>query len=99
VTRDGKLVIDDPEIRQRLVKAINSYTAVYRKGCIPPDSVSRDDGGNNQAFLAETVLKTTNKSLPIPAALKVERSDDYSRARSRAVDGSGLRSQESRRTT
>jgi multiple sugar transport system substrate-binding protein len=32
VTRDGRLVIDDPEIRQRLVKAINSYTAVYLKG-------------------------------------------------------------------
>ena len=37
VTREGKLVIDDPEIRQRLVKAIDSYTAVYRKGCTPPD--------------------------------------------------------------
>ena len=60
VTRDGKLVIDDPEIRQRLVKAIDSYTAVYRKGCTPPDSVAWDDGGNNQAFLAQTVVMTTN---------------------------------------
>ena len=40
VTRDGRLVIDDPEIRQRLVKAIDSYTAIYRKGCTPPDSVT-----------------------------------------------------------
>jgi multiple sugar transport system substrate-binding protein len=31
VTRAGKLVIDDPEIRRRLVKAIDAYTAVYRK--------------------------------------------------------------------
>jgi multiple sugar transport system substrate-binding protein len=66
VTRDGKLVIDDPEIRQRLVKAMNRYTAIYRKGCTPPDSVTWDDGGNNQAFLAETVVMTTNKSLSIP---------------------------------
>ena len=28
VTTDGKLVIDDPEIRQRLIKAIDSYTAI-----------------------------------------------------------------------
>ena len=42
VTRDGRLVIDDPEIRQRLVKAIDSYTAIYRKGCTPPDSVTWD---------------------------------------------------------
>ena len=40
VTHDGKLVIDDPEIRQRLVKAIDSYTAVDRRGCTPPDSVT-----------------------------------------------------------
>jgi multiple sugar transport system substrate-binding protein len=66
VTRDGKLVIDDPEIRRRLVKAIDSYTAVYRKGCTPPDSVSWDDRGNNRAFLAQTVVMTTNNSLSIP---------------------------------
>ena len=40
VTRDGRLVIDDPEIRRRLIKAIDSYTAIYRKGCTPPDSVT-----------------------------------------------------------
>ena len=39
VTRDGRLVIDDPEVRRRLIKAIDSYTAIYRKGCTPPDSV------------------------------------------------------------
>jgi multiple sugar transport system substrate-binding protein len=77
VTRDGKLVIDDPEIRRRLVKAIDSYTAVYRKGCTPPDSVSWDDRGNNRAFLAETVVMTTNNTLSIPNALKHERPEDY----------------------
>ena len=77
VTRDGKLVIDDPEIRQRLIKAIDSYTAIYRKGCTPPDSVTWDDGGNNEAFLAQTVVMTPNYSLSIPNALKRERPDDY----------------------
>ena len=50
VSRDGRLVIDDPEIRQRLVKAIDSYTAIYRKGCTPPDSLTWADLGNNEAF-------------------------------------------------
>ena len=78
VTREGKLVIDDPEIRQRLVKAIDSYTAVYRKGCTPPDSVNWTDAGNNKAFLAQTVVMTPNLSLTIPGALKRERPGDYS---------------------
>ena len=37
VTPDGRLVIDDPEVRRRLIKAIDSYTAIYRKGCTPPE--------------------------------------------------------------
>ena len=48
VTRDGRLVIDDPEIRRQLVKAIASYTAIYRKGCTPPDSVTWNGYGNNR---------------------------------------------------
>ena len=36
VTPDGQLVLDSPEIRQRLVKAIDSYTAIYRKAVHRP---------------------------------------------------------------
>jgi multiple sugar transport system substrate-binding protein len=77
VTDDGRLVIDDPEIRAKLVEVIDSYTALYRKGCTPPDSVTWNDYGNNKAFLAQTVVMTTNNSLSIPNALKRERPDDY----------------------
>jgi multiple sugar transport system substrate-binding protein len=77
VTRDGKLVIDDPEIRRHLVKAIASYTAIYRKGCTPPASLTWGGGGNNEAFLAGNVVMTPNYSLSIPNALKSERPDDY----------------------
>jgi multiple sugar transport system substrate-binding protein len=52
VTRDGRLIIDDPEIRQKLVGVMDSYTAVYKKGCTPPDSVVWGNTG------------TTTRSLP-----------------------------------
>jgi multiple sugar transport system substrate-binding protein len=77
VTRDGRLVIDDPEVRRREIEAIGGYTAVYRKGCTPPDAVAWDNFSNNQAFLAERVMMTPNNSLSIPNALKRERPDDY----------------------
>jgi multiple sugar transport system substrate-binding protein len=77
VTREGKLVIDDPEIRRRLIRAMDSYTAIYRKGCIPPDAVAWDSRGNNQAFLAGAVVMTPNPSLSIPNALRAERPEDY----------------------
>jgi multiple sugar transport system substrate-binding protein len=79
VTDDGRLVIDDPEIRHKLVDTIDSYTALYRKGCTPPNSVSWGDIDNNKAFLAPAVVMTANMSLSIPNALKRERPDDYYR--------------------
>jgi multiple sugar transport system substrate-binding protein len=78
VTRDGELVIDDPEIRQRLIAAIEAYTAIYREGCTPPDSATWDSGAdNNERFLDQTVVMTVNESLSIPNALKSERPEDY----------------------
>jgi multiple sugar transport system substrate-binding protein len=77
VTSDGRLVIDEPEIRQALVEAIDSYTTIYRKGCTPPDSVTWADSGNNERFLAQAAVMTPNLSLSIPNALRRERPDDY----------------------
>jgi len=77
VTRDGQLIIDDPEVRRRLVKALDDYAAIYRKGCAPPGSVSWTNIDNNKAFLAQTVVMTLNESLSIPNALKEERPEDY----------------------
>jgi multiple sugar transport system substrate-binding protein len=80
VTRDGKLVVDDPEFRRKLIAVIDSYTTIYRNGCTPPDAVNWSSGdGNNNAFLAQTVVMTANESLSIPNALKLERPDDYLR--------------------
>jgi multiple sugar transport system substrate-binding protein len=77
VTPDGKLIIDDPTIRERLVRAIDSYTAVYRKGCTPPNSLTWGNIDNNQAFLSRAVVMTANDTLSIPNALKRDRSEDY----------------------
>jgi len=77
VTRDGKLIIDEPEIRRRLVEAIESYTAIYRKGCTPPGSATWGDIDNNRQFHAQAVVMTPNETLSIPNALKRDRPEDY----------------------
>jgi multiple sugar transport system substrate-binding protein len=77
VTDDGRLVVDDPEVRRRLIQAIDSYTAIYRKGCTPPDSIKWANRDNNQQFLAQNIVMTVNQTLSIPNVLKATRPDDY----------------------
>jgi multiple sugar transport system substrate-binding protein len=77
VTRDGRLVVDDPEVRRRLVQAIDGYTAIYRKGCTPPDSIDWANSDNNQQFLAQNIVMTPNMTLSIPNTLKATRPEDY----------------------
>jgi multiple sugar transport system substrate-binding protein len=77
VTREGRVVLDDPEVRRRLIRAMDGYTAIYRQGCTPPDAVTWSNIDNNEDFLAQRVMMTANQTLSVPNALKLERPDDY----------------------
>jgi multiple sugar transport system substrate-binding protein len=77
VTDDGRLVIDDPAVRRKLIEAIDDYTQIYRRGCTPPDSVNWDGYGNNEKFLAQTVVMTRNNTLSLVNTLKREKPEDY----------------------
>jgi multiple sugar transport system substrate-binding protein len=77
VDRDRRLQIDDPKIRAGMVKALEDYTLIWRKGCTPPDAIDWDGSGNNRAFLDQRVVMTANGSLSIPGALRTARPDDY----------------------
>jgi multiple sugar transport system substrate-binding protein len=74
---DRRPQLDDPAVLKRMVEALDAYTAIWRKGCTPPDSVNWTNIENNKAFLAQTVVMTANPSLSIPAALRTARPDDY----------------------
>ena len=75
--RDRRLQVDDPAVRAGIIRAVEAYTAIWRKGCTPPDSTSWTNVDNNKAFLAQTVVMTANTTLSIPGALRTARPDDY----------------------
>jgi multiple sugar transport system substrate-binding protein len=77
VSSEGRLVAEDPAVRERLVHTLADYTSIWRKGCTPPDALTWSDAGNNEAFVAQRVVMTMNQSLSIPNALRGARPDDY----------------------
>jgi multiple sugar transport system substrate-binding protein len=77
VTRDGKLVIDDPDVQAKLVTVLNELATIYRKSCTPPDSVNWNNPDNNKQFHAQRIVMTVNDTLSITNALRADRPDDY----------------------
>jgi multiple sugar transport system substrate-binding protein len=77
VLSDGRVLIDDPEVRDRLILAMASVTSIWRKGCTPPDSLRWSNLDNNKAFVAQRVVMTPNQTLSIPNTLRQDRPDDY----------------------
>jgi multiple sugar transport system substrate-binding protein len=67
VDDDGKLLVDDPKVRENLTKALKDYTDTYIKGCTPPSSTTWKDPDNNVAFHNRTIVMTHNFTISIAA--------------------------------
>jgi multiple sugar transport system substrate-binding protein len=67
VNDSGKLLVDDPAVKQGLINALTDYTSVYTKGCSPPSSTSWKDPDNNVAFHNKTTVLTHNATISIAA--------------------------------
>src|SRR5246127_3238168 len=67
VDDDGKLLVDDPKVRDGLIHALKDYTDTYTKGCTPPSSTTWKDPDNNVAFHNKTIVMTHNYTISIAA--------------------------------
>lgn len=67
VDDNGKLLVDDPKVKQGLIGALTDYTVPYTKGCTPPSSTNWKDPDNNVAFHNKTTVMTHNATISIAA--------------------------------
>jgi multiple sugar transport system substrate-binding protein len=67
VDDNGKPLVDDPKVREGLIKALQDYTDVATKSCTPPSSTSWKDPDNNVAFHNKTTVMTHNYTISIAA--------------------------------
>lgn len=65
VSDSGKLLVDDPSVRQGLIDTVADYTSAYTRGCTPPSSTSWKDPDNNVAFHNKTIVLTHNATISI----------------------------------
>jgi multiple sugar transport system substrate-binding protein len=67
VDDDGKLLVDDPNVKKGLIGALTDYSEPYTKGCVPPSATSWKDPDNNVAFHNKTIMMTHNATISIAA--------------------------------
>ncbi|NES07751.1 MAG: carbohydrate ABC transporter substrate-binding protein, partial [Okeania sp. SIO2F4] len=68
IDKQGKLQIDKPAIRQKLIEVLDWYTSFYKNGYVPPNAVNWRNSDNNTNFLNHKTLMTINPSMSIPGS-------------------------------
>jgi multiple sugar transport system substrate-binding protein len=68
---NGKLILDNPANREKIVKALKKYSDFYTGGYVPPKATEWTDSGNNISFLEGQSVMTVNSTLSIPLTQKL----------------------------
>nr|WP_293151505.1 ABC transporter substrate-binding protein [Okeania sp. SIO2C9] len=66
--KQGKLQIDKPAIRQKIIEILDWYTSFYKNGYVPPNAVNWLNSDNNTNFLNRKTLMTINVTMSIPGS-------------------------------
>src|ERR1700740_2575538 len=76
VTKDGKLHLDDPKVREAALKALTYPTAAYKEGFVPPGAINWNDADDNSAFHAKQIVADLDGSLSTEVAI-IKNQQDY----------------------
>src|SRR5215469_16902202 len=78
VTKDGKLHVDDPQVRDAVIKALAYPTTAYKDGFVPPGAINWNDADDNNAFHAKQIVMDLDGTISTEVAvLSQGKKDDY----------------------
>jgi multiple sugar transport system substrate-binding protein len=78
VTKDGKLHLDDPQVREAAIKALSYPAAAYKEGFVPPGAINWNDADDNNAFHAKQIVMDLDGTISTEVALLSQgKKDDY----------------------
>ena len=84
VDDDGKLRVDDKQVRQGLINAVRDYSETIAKGCTPPSAINWKDPDNNVNFHNKTIIMTHNATISIASKWLDDMNNDKLKPEERA---------------
>jgi len=76
ITPDGKAHLDDPQVKEAVIKALVYITTAFKEGYVPPGALSWNDADDNNAFHAKQIILTLDGSLSTELSL-FHKKDQY----------------------
>jgi multiple sugar transport system substrate-binding protein len=78
ITKDGRAHLDDPQVKEAVVKALTYISTAFKEGYVPPGAVSWNDADDNNAFHAKQIIMDLDGTISTELALynKKEEYDD-----------------------
>jgi multiple sugar transport system substrate-binding protein len=69
VTKDGQPHLDDPHVKEAVIKAITYISTAFKEGYVPPGALSWSDADDNNAFHAKQILMDLDGTISTEVAL------------------------------
>jgi multiple sugar transport system substrate-binding protein len=69
VTPDGRLYLDDPQVRQAVIEAISYPATAYKQGYVPPGAINWNDADDNNAFHSKEIVMDCDGTISTEVAL------------------------------
>ena len=76
VTKDGKLHLDDPQVREAAIKALTYPATAYKEGFVPPGAINWNDADDNNAFHARQIVMDLDGTISTEVAV-IHKEEDY----------------------
>ncbi len=75
VTKDGQLHVDDPKVKEAVIKALSYPTTAYKEGFVPPSAVNWNDADDNNAFHSKQVVTDLDGTISTEVAIIKDKQD------------------------
>jgi len=76
VTKDGRLHLDDPKVKEAAIKALTYPTTAYKEGFVPPGAINWNDADDNNAFHGKQIVMDLDGTISTEVAI-IKNEKDY----------------------
>jgi multiple sugar transport system substrate-binding protein len=76
VTKDGKLHLDDPKVKEAAIKTNTYLTSTYKEGFVPPGALNWNDADDNNAFHSKQIVMDIDGTISTEVAI-IKNNEEY----------------------